>query len=294
MLNIKYGVDKDSDLEHLREKMTLRALNGAIKKKYGYKSKFISYNDYLFIFDNYHKMPLEEIAQKVKKSPYTVKQIATNIGINCVYLDNDEMILNQLIKILCKDNLDGYQLLHFTRHGAPIYQKGNWKVTNVPKFLEWFRDHRKLINLHNYEYHSLGKYEPSWLIRKAFIDKEAYPYINKRPWTDDDDAWLELLVKKQATYKECSEKLKRTGAAIKRRCYDLKLPKPRRLPPKLWSRYELNKLKFLWHMDYEPILIAKNLRKRSDRMVIAMLERFKYFGYPPEKFCIGVNNGKND
>ena len=78
--------------------------------------------------------------------------------------------------------------------------------------------------------------------------------------------------------------LKNSNAPARRRCYDLNLPKPKRLPPKLWSRYELKKLKDLWLEGYEPILIAEELRNRSDRMIIAMLERFEYFGQPPEKF----------
>ena len=281
---VKYGADKETDRKMAREEIALRALDGKIKIKQGKRINYIKEKEYFFILDNYKKMPIEKIAKTLGKTVNTIKGIAGYFNLNCVYLENDEIIYNQFIKLLCCDNSDSYQEFILKRYGAPIYKKNNWKVINIPQFLSWLEEHKKLLNLHNYELGSLGKYEQPWIRKKAILDKLAWEYLNKRSWSDDDDAWLEIMVKEGMTYEQISKKLKRTGSAIKRRCYDLNLPKPKRLPPKLWSRYELKKLKDLWLEGYEPILIAEKLRNRSDRMIISMLERFEYFGQPPEKF----------
>lgn len=281
---VKYGADKETDRKMAREEIALRSLDGKIKRRRGDERKIINAEEYFFILDNYEKMPIEEIAKTLGKTVNTIKSIATHFNLNCVYLENDEITYNQFIKLLCCDNADKYQEFILRRYGAPIYKKNNWKVINIPQFLSWLSEHKKLLNLHNYELGSLGKYEQPWIRKKAILDKLAWEYLNKRSWSDDDDAMLAVMVKEGMTYEQISKKLKRTGNSIKRRCYDLNLPKPKRLPPKLWSRYELKKLKDLWLEGYEPILIAENLRNRSDRMIISMLERFEYFGKPPEKF----------
>ena len=281
---VKYGADKETDRKMAREEIALRSLDGKIKRCRGDERKIINAEEYFFILDNYEKMPIEEIAKTLGKTVNTIKSIATHFNLNCVYLENDEITYNQFIKLLCCDNSDNYQEFILKRYGAPIYKKNNWKVINIPQFLSWLEEHKKLLNLHNYELGSLGKYEQPWIRKKAILDKLAWEYLNKRSWSDDDDAMLAVMVKEGMTYEQISKKLKRTGNSIKRRCYDLNLPKPKRLPPKLWSRYELKKLKDLWLEGYEPILIAEKLRNRSDRMIISMLERFEYFGQPPEKF----------
>lgn len=293
MLKVKYNGNKEEDYKLAKSAAILRALNSKIKIKQGYKNRFLTLDDYNYIIDNWGVIPIIEMAKHLNKSTYAITGVGNVLKLNNLYLSNDEMLLNSFIKLLTGDNLDAYQQLHLTRHGAPIYKKEGWKIVNVPKFFEWYKDHIRLVPVGKYVPGTLKNYETGWFLDKVDADRRAYEYTHKRPWTDDDDAWLEMLIEKRATYKECSEKLKRTGAAIKRRCLDKKLPKPKRLPAKKWTREEFETLKRLWLAGYEPCIIAEELKYRSDRMVSAMLERYEYFGMHRQKFMKGESDVRN-
>ena len=82
---------------------------------------------------------------------------------------------------------------------------------------------------------------------------------------------------------EISQILKRTASAIKRRCRDLKIPKPKRVKNRFWTDEELNTLKDLWFKGYQPVIIAEELNRHS-RQITSMLERQNYFGQAPLKY----------
>lgn len=246
--------------------------------------KNMSEDDLRYIVDNYGKIPIEDIAAKVKRTPNTVSTITTQLGLRYVFLKKDEIPLYQLMLCLIGQYTDSYLLYNLLgKYDFPYRTERYYKIVHLPTFFDWYKNHIKLICCHSYIEGSLP-IEPDWFLEKAQADKRAYQYMLKRIWTQEEDAYLQKLISERKGYKEISKILKRTGSAIKRRCYDLGIQKPKRFPPKFWTDAELIKLQELWLKGYEPCIIAEEIDK-SDRQVISMLERNKYYGIPPQKFC---------
>lgn len=244
----------------------------------------LSESDLRYIVDNYGKIPTEEIAKKVKKKPHTIIQLSSYLGLNYVHLAEYELILNQLLLHLVGGNYDTYNFNLMVKAGFPYRRHRKFIIVHLQSFFDWYKKHIKLICCHAYKEGSLP-IEPDWFLEKIRADKRAYEYMYKRQWTAEEDNRLRQLVFERKGYKEISRTLKRTGLAIKRRCYDLGIQKPKRFPSKLWTAAELNKCRELWLKGYEPCIIAEEIDK-SDRQVVSLLERNQYFGQPPQKFMV--------
>lgn len=294
-----------------------------IKEKLGHKCRngkpLIPSDKLRFIVDNHNKMTRVEISEKLGLNVHQLSHILTKLNLKTVYMDKYEYAFNELYNTLTGYMPNAYTLQYILeKYGCPIYRKnGNrLKMINLLQFYDWYSKHIKIINLCNYKIGSLPQ-EPDWFLEKADADKRAYEYIYKRKWTEAEDAKLKQMVTDRHTYKEICFALKRTGSAIKRRCYDLKINKPRRVSPRYWRKREISTVKELWLKGYEPCIIAEEISKptftdikktdfanlpknerclnlkqmycrqgegRSDREVISVLERYKYFGMQPEKF----------
>lgn len=278
--NIKYHED---DVKIAYAKVKLNLLKNKLNKFAGKKERFMSESDYEFLIKNYGIKPVEEIAEKIKRKPNAVRKLAGQIGLTFLYLDDDEIILENLYKKLSCRNSDTYNKKLIIKWGLKYRKNGKFYIIKMSDFFEWYKKHIRLINIHDYK---IGTFEnePDWFVEKAKADNRAWKYLYKHKWTDNDDAALKKMVEENKGYLEISRSLKRTGPAIKRRCYDLKIKKPKRKSWEYWSEEELNLLKELWLKGYEPCIISEELKKRSDREVISMLERYEYFGMEPQKF----------
>lgn len=239
-----------------------------------------------YIYDNYGKLPLAEISKNTGLAINTIQTYVSGTPLTCFYLKKDEIGFNKLINILTGRNSDIHLFkLVLTRYDFPVFKHDNSPyIVNLNEFYKWIKVHPRIIMLHNYEKGSLDG-APEWLDNKAAADKIAFQYIFKRKWTAAEDVKLTELVNNGAGYKECSVTLKRTGSAIKRRCYDLKIKKPKRNHWRYWSKAEQQQLKELWLKGYYPAAIME-MMNRSDREIISYLERFDYFGVKPEKFVL--------
>ena len=259
-------------LVELRNKINKTAKNGKM-----YNAKQLRY-----IADNWYKKSAEEIAKHTKLQVSSVFCIANKLRLTRIYLKEDEITFCNLYQHLTGGFNDSYAFYLLNKYKMPYIIKNNTKVVNLNDFFDWYKKHIKLIRIDKYQ-DGILPIEPDWFLEKAKADKRAAEYTYKRKWTAQEDEQLKIMVEKNKTYFECSVTLKRTGSAIKRRCYDLKIKKPKRTPPVFWTDAQAEKLKELWFKGYEPCIIAEEI-KRSDREIIAYLERFKYFGLRPQKF----------
>jgi hypothetical protein len=264
-------------LVELRNKINKPAKNGKM-----YNAKQLRY-----IADNWYKKSVLEIAKHLKIQVSTAFSIAKKLRLTRIYLKENEITFCELYRHLTGRFNDTYSFYLLEKYKFPYKIKNNTKIVDLNDFFIWFKKHIKLIRADCYN-EGIFPIEPNWFIEKVRADKRAVEYIFKRPWTFKDDELLKKMVKDNKSYRECSFVLKRTGVAIKRRCFDLKIKKPKRTPPVLWTDEQKTKLKELWLKGYEPCIIAEEI-KRSDREIIAYLERFKYFGLRPQKF---VNSPK--
>lgn len=259
-------------LAELRNKINKPAKNGKM-----YNAKQLRY-----IADNWYKKSASEIAKHLKIQVPTAFNIAGKLRLTRIYLKENEITFCELYRHLTGNFSDSYSLNLLQKYKLPYIIKNNTKIVDLNDFFNWYKNHIRLIRVDCYN-EGTFPIEPNWFIKKVRADKRAVEYTFKRPWTVEDDELLKKMVKDNKSYRECSFALKRTGNAIKRRCFDLKIKKPKRNAPKLWSDKEKEKLKELWLRGYEPCIIAEEIN-RSDREIISMLERNKYFGLRPQKY----------
>ena len=237
-----------------------------------------------YLIENIGRMPLEEIAEKLKRKKSTVQCYAGALHLTTLFLNEYELTYNSLIAILTGKPAHAYDFFLCQKYGMPIYfNETNWqRLVNLLDFFKWYKSNLKIINLSAYKIGTLP-IEPDWFLEKAVADKRAFRYVYKRPWTKKEEELLRQMVSEGRSYLEVSRTLKRTGFAIKRRCTDLNISKPKRQKCKKWTPEEIERLKELWLKGYEMVIIGEELN-RQDRQVSGILERYNYFGNPPLKF----------
>lgn len=273
--------EEEKDKEYREAFITLVKLRNKINKP-AKNGKMYNAKQLRYITDNWYKKSVDEIAKHTKLQVSSVFCIANKLRLTRIYLKEDEITFCNLYQHLTGSFSDSYTFYLLNKYKMPYIIKNNTTVVNLNDFFDWYKKHIKLIRIDKYQ-EGILPIEPDWFLEKAKADKRAVEYTFKRPWTKEDDYLLKEMVNKEKTYFECSSILKRTGNAIKKRCFDLKIKKPKRTPPVLWTDEQKSKLKELWLKGYEPCIIAEEI-KRSDREIIAYLERFKYFGLRPQKF----------
>lgn len=282
MLVYHHISQKAQDEEIRQAKILAKTLKNKVEDlKNSKRQRRLSQEQFEYICDNYKQIPTTEIAKKLKRAVATVKNIAQKLGLGVVYLNDNEITLNTLYYVLTGCNIDCYQLNLMQKWGLKMTDTFP-RIANIYDFYDWYKSHIRIIQIHNYEIGTLPD-EPEWFIEKAQADRRAFEYKYKRQWSKEEDLLLMKLVEERKTYFECSKILKRTGSAIKRRCYDLNLKKPKRTNPVFWKDEDIAKLKDLWLKGYETCIIAEEIN-RSDREIISFLERNKYYGMPPQKF----------
>ena len=237
-----------------------------------------------YIADNFYEKSLTELSEFLCLGKVTISQYARELGLTTLYLSPEDIPLCSLMILLTGKYTNSYVLYLIRKFNIPIIRENKKMpyIINIQNFYAWYHAHLKLIRLDKYEIGTLPD-EPGWFVEKAKADKRAAEYTYKRHWTQKEDNLLKSLVENRATYFECSKILKRTGNAIKRRCYDLAINKPKRTPPVLWADEQIAELRKLWFSGYEPCVIAEEIG-RSDREITGILERYKYFGEPPQKY----------
>ena len=289
----KYTRDDVEALNQITQaKLSLLQLKekiGATKKGNNKYGKW-TYKNCKFIADNWGKMSVIEIAEKLKRSKISINERAQRLGLKKPLLYSNYITVCELITAI-NGTTKNYTWMRYlmNKYNAPIVQKVmlfelEVDYIKLDDFYDWYKNHISILDLNgaNLEFF---KDAPDWFLEKHKADTIAHQYLIKTPWTNKDDETLKEMINAGCGYKEISIKLKRTGGAIKRRIADLKIKKhPKKAYNHIsWTDAEIETVKDLYLKGYKPIVIMQYL-DRSDLAINGLLERHNYFGRPPERF----------
>lgn len=230
---------------------------------------------------------IKTIAKKLNRSVLAVRTKAQKLGLKDWLLYSEYISLNQFYFLVFGRTVEDYTTSIWIREGMPIKNirklNKSYRMISLESFVRWYKTHKRIIDISLTNDGDFG-IEPDWLKEKRKADKMALAY-KSRPWTFAEDNLLKQLLKAyRYGYREISVKLKRTEGAIKRRMLDLKIKeRPLRADPhNPWTRDELDKVKELYLKGYKSVVIAEFVN-RSAIAINGILERYGYFGEPPEK-----------
>ena len=288
---MNYSREDLEDLKVLsRCKLHLKKIKNDLGNKTGYnkKQRFWNNDELDYIINNWGIVTPYEMMQKFKVTKYQLLTIKERLGLKNWLLYSKYITLCNLYgkKEKHYSNYVWYEYL-MTKYNAPIETIKVWnndiKVIELSKFYDWFNGKLHLLDFY-YADVSLFKNAPDWFKEKLRAHALAFEYANKRPWTKTEEIELIEMINKGCGYREISIALKRSGKAVKRRVYDLKLPKPKKAYNHInWTEEEIEKVKELYLKGYKPCIIQEHL-ERSELAIMTILERNNYFGMEIIKF----------
>lgn len=234
-----------------------------------------------YLQDKWGVISIPSIADCLGRTINAVKIKAVKMELGSHLHSGTEITINELFNALGKGGSYSYTFERWCKHGLPIkYKKSinrKYRVIDIDDFWKWSEKNKELLDFSKFELNMLGK-EPSWVAIKREADIAAAKYI-KTPWTKDEDNMLKnMLNSYRYSYQDISDRLRRTGGAIKRRMLDLGL-KQRPLKADThnpWTNEEIKLLLSLQSKGYRPEVIAHKLGgKRSALAVRGKLERME-------------------
>lgn len=227
----------------------------------------------------YGSVSCNAIAKKLGRTPTAIREKALRMGLGRFTENGDYVTLNQVFVALGIDCSTTYKLKMFIENGCPIINKthiqNTYRCVKLKEFWKWLEQHKNLVSFKNFEPLALGE-EPEWVKIKRISDSAKAREFKTTPWTPEEDKHLIKLLKDyKYGYRELSLKLNRTEGAIKRRCYDLKLPyrpiKADNHNP--WTDEETQLLIDMLNKNYTLEDISKKLPRRSVCAIRGKLER---------------------
>lgn len=292
-MKLKRNAYNRNDKEKLQEltscKILIECTQRAINKiKHNTKTRIWTKEEYEFMAQNWGKLSKKEIAEKLNRSLKSVNVKAERIGLKNYFIYSEEMTLNSLYQLIYKRNIDSYTVAIWGKYNIPISKTApnntlEMKTIKLSDFLEWFKNHIRLVDLTFSDEYCFGPDEPEWIKEKRKADKRAAAYgLHNKVWTKEEDATLISMLKEHKYgYREISVILKRTEGAIKRRLRDLKIKEhPIKAPNhNKWTNEEIEIVKDLYLKGYKSCVIAEEIN-RSALAINGLLERHKYFGVP--------------
>ena len=191
------------------------------------------------------------------------------------------MTFNQLLGIILgrKETSGGtysYSYYRFKRLGLPLHRvrvdKDRWLMVDVNEFWKWAEQHQAELDFSRFEENALGE-EPHWAKRKRRIDlyNRAMQQPKKTRWTEWEIAHMKAMLQHGATYEDLSRELQRTASAIRRKIYDLYLPRPVEAKIVKWPEGEMRWLARMTERGFNIDFCARQLG-RSPEAVRGKLE----------------------
>jgi len=233
-----------------------------------------------YLGSSWGQVSIPAIAKKLDRTLNAVRLKAHKIGLTRFIHFGEYITLNQLIKIIYKnDSTYCYKSAKFRQ--IPTVNKKvcnkSYKVFYMQDFWNWLENNKNKVDLSRTEKYELGP-EPAWVEEKRKADKLFKKY-KRSSWTKDEDERLKkLLSAYRYGYREISIKLKRTECAIITRILDLNIKaRPLRADNHtLWTPYELKVVKNMHKAGYKSAIIAEHVN-RSAKAIDAVITRRKYF-----------------
>ena len=224
------------------------------------------------------------IAKALGRSVSAIKIRAVKLKLG-PYIDGGELVsFNTICKLIAGEDVKSYSytLERWQRLGIPIkmirVQNNQFRMVSIDAFWRWAKQHQADIDFSRFPENSLGV-EPRWAKRKRCIDKNNRRMLHpkKCAWTHDEEERLRWLLDHGATYADIESELKRSSGAIRRKIYDLYLPKPTRSKIIPWSENDIRRLVYLTDLGYSHEYIA-SLLNRSGQSVRGKVESLRMKG----------------
>lgn len=234
-----------------------------------------------YLQDKWGELTIPGIAKKLGRTVTAIKIKAVKMELGRHLHCGEVITLNQLFNGIGKGSSYGWLENRWCRYGLPVKLKKSikrrYRVIKIEDFWEWAKQHKDIIDFSQFEKNMLGA-EPSWVEEKRHADIAAAQY-KKTPWTKEEDIILISMVNAyRYSYRDVSERLRRTAGAVKRRMIILGI-KQRPLKAEnhiLWSDKEVKDLIILKDAGYGPEVISEKLGgKRSALAVRGKLERME-------------------
>lgn len=178
-----------------------------------------------YLQDAWGVISIGSIAKKINRSVDAVVVRSQRLGLGAFLDAGDYIPVNQIFTAMGISG--GYVMKTWLASGLPVkYQKVKncrFKVINLEEFWIWAEKNRQLINWVRLEENILGK-EPGWVKEQRRVTYQKKSFYLTLPWSSLDDSRLQKLLKEfKYSYRELSQRLRRTEGAIQRRILDLGL-----------------------------------------------------------------------
>ena len=205
--------------------------------------------EYDYLQEKWGTLSLKTIAKKLGRTENAILIKVHRLGLGPFLESGEYVSWSQLLKALGIQGGRNYKEISWIKNrDFPIIEKKvrncSFKVVRLTDWWKWAEQNQNFLDFSKFEENLLGK-EPAWVKEKRRHDYELSQRYIKTPWTSIEDKRLERLVNQyKYTYTEISKIMRRTEAAIQRRCNDLKLKgRPlRESPHNKWEDWQLEKL----------------------------------------------------
>lgn len=225
------------------------------------------------------------LAKTLGRSENAIRVRATHLKLG-PWLDGNEWItFNQLRQVVNGGAVTGkygYDRLRWTRMGLPLQKRVcircRWLCVRITDFWNWAYHHQRELDFSRFEENALGL-EPNWAKEKRKVDVKNRMLIQpkKQRWTDDEIHHLRCLLENGATYTDLERELQRSAGAIRRKIYDLYLPRPKRSRCVPWPDEDNRQLVDLIERGYSVEYCARHF-DRSPEAVRGRIDFLKKRG----------------
>lgn len=231
-----------------------------------------------YLYDKWGVMSLPQIAKKLGRTEGAIinKRDKTNLG---SFLESGDYItVGQLLKAIGKKNDKYMNISWIEKRGLPIFKKKvskkRVKCIRINEFWKWAEKNKNFLNFSEFERYALGK-EPDWVNDKRIRDIQNKNKYKKTPWSKDEEEYLLFLVNQyKYTYKEISERIRRTDGAIRRKLLDLGIKaRPIAENSIKWTEEEVKTLKELISLGYDYNSIGTKINTKSEKAIRAKVYR---------------------
>ena len=228
---------------------------------------------------------VQSIASAIGRSVSAVRVRAARLGLG-PYINGGVLVsFNVLYQIIVgADIVGGYQWTKERWKSLGLHYRFVRSINNrfcmvdVEEFWRWSKKHQDILDFSRFEENALGK-EPKWVKEKRRIDTEnrRIQQMKKCPWSHEEVALLRDMLEHGATYQELERALLRSSGAIRRKIYDLYLPKPKRSKQVEWTDDDMRTLVRMVNQGYSQDYCAKQMN-RSCQAIRGRIDRLRAHG----------------
>lgn len=223
------------------------------------------------------------LAKSMGRSVNAIRTKAVRLGLG-PWMERDEYLTYNKLHFIVTGNRSSndYYKKRWLQFGFPATYRRliNQKIlcVRIEDFWEWAEKHQKNLDFYRFEENALGA-EPAWAKEKRERDRQNHRLIHPKrcAWSEDEDIRLRYLIEHGATYADLERELSRSTYAIRRRIYDLYLPKPKRGKEIPWTDDDQRRLVRMIDQGYTVDVCARELG-RSANSVRARVERIRKSG----------------